>query len=268
MPPRSLASFAPWALAVAVLSVTPSLAARIDAPGPPPVVVLDPGHGGPDFGARGPAGTYEKDVCLAVSRKIGRELERLGFHVVYTRERDEFVSLAGRTEIANRARGDLFVSIHANSASDSEVEGVETYFLSVDASDEEAMRVAITENRVFDQEAADADSPDLVAGILGDLIRTENLRESSEIAASIQHNLGHLPGESRGVKQAPFVVLAGVNMPAALVEIGFLTHAREEKRLRSGSHQKAVAGAIAEAVRAYQEAHEPARRVGYEGESE
>ena len=215
------------------------------------VVVIDPGHGGADFGGRGVSGVREKDVVLAVSRLAGRELEKLGLRIVYTREEDRFVSLSERTEIANRARGDLFLSIHANTAPNPDALGSETYFLSLDASDDEARRVALVENGVFDQAAAAPDGADIVGGILGDLIRTRYLRDSSAIAASIQRNLASLPGPSRGVKQAPFVVLMGVNMPAALLEVGFLTNTQEAKRLQTADHRSAIARAIGAAVEAY-----------------
>jgi N-acetylmuramoyl-L-alanine amidase len=140
------------------------------------------------------------------------------------------------------------VSIHANSAPEPEVFGAETYFLSVEASDAEAMRVALTENDVYQQAGTASDSQDVVGSILGDLIRTEHLRESSDLAAAIQRALAKLPGESRGVKQAPFVVLTGVNMPSALVEIGFVTNADEVKRLGRRDAQVALAKAIAQAL--------------------
>ena len=213
------------------------------------LVVIDPGHGGPDYGARGPAGVLEKDVVLAVARRLGPALKREGFRVLYTRQGDEFVSLPDRTQAANRARAGLYLSIHANASGDPTVRGPETYFLSLNASDEEARQVAMIENRVFDRPDAAADSGDLVGSILGDLIRTEYLRASSEVAFAIQRQLETLPGESRGVKQAPFVVLMGVNMPAALLEIGFLTHRDEERNLASAEYQAAIADAVARGVR-------------------
>jgi N-acetylmuramoyl-L-alanine amidase len=210
-------------------------------------VVVDAGHGGADYGARA-NGVTEKDLALAVSRELARELRRRGLEVVLTRTRDEFVPLARRTEIANRARADLFLSIHANSAPRASTRGGETYFLSVEASDEEARRVALVENDVFEQEGAVPDSSDVVGQILGDLIRTEHLRGSSEIAAALQRRLAALDPPGRGVKQAPFVVLMGVNMPAALIEIGFLTHPAEARRLAGRAHQRALARALAQAV--------------------
>ena len=216
-------------------------------PGEGPIVV-DAGHGGVDFGARGVGDVLEKNLTLAVARQLAAELRARKLPVLLTRSRDVFVPLPERTAIANRAHGRMYVSIHANSAPEPEVFGAETYFLSVDASDAEAMRVALAENDVFGQAGTASDSRDVVGSILGDLIRTEHLRESSDLASAIQRALARLPGESRGVKQAPFVVLTGVNMPAALVEIGFVTNAAEVKRLAQRDTQKALARAIAAAL--------------------
>ncbi len=249
-PVAALALLGAW---VASLAVAPAA----HAGGRLATVVVDPGHGGPDFGARGPLGAYEKDVVLAVARRIGGALEARGVRVVHTRQEDEFVSLARRTEIANGVRGDLFLSIHANSAPDPEASGPETYFLSVDASDEESRRLALVENAVFEQPGALPEGADIVGSILGDLIRTEHLQTSSLIAAAIQRKLARLTGSSRGVKQAPFVVLSGVNMPAALIEIGFLTHPEEARRIQSREHQQAVARAIADAIESVRDGLRP-----------
>ena len=226
----------------------------------PQRVVVDAGHGGADFGARGASGLLEKNVVLSVAQRIGAQLEEMGVEVVYTRESDRFVTLPERTATANRARADLYLSIHANSSPDSEVRGPETYFLSLEASDDEARRVAMSENQVFDRAEAVDDSGDVVGAILGDLIRTEHLRGSSDAALAIQHELEQLPGPERGVKQAPFVVLMGVNMPAALLEIGFLTNAHEERALKTRAHQDAIGQAVARAVAELRAPAHPAAR--------
>lgn len=213
-----------------------------------PVVVIDPGHGGADQGARGPNGELEKDVALAVAKKVAARLEKRGARVLLTRSKDVFVPLGERTDLANRAHAELFVSIHLNSAPDRAIRGAETYFLSLEASDDEAMRVAMVENDVFTQAGTADDGRDVVGAILGDLIRTEHLRESSELAAAIQRRLAEVSGAGRGVKQAPFVVLTGVNMPAALVEIGFVTNPGEAARLSKRDRQDAIAKAVAEAI--------------------
>ncbi|MFI5317115.1 MAG: N-acetylmuramoyl-L-alanine amidase [Myxococcota bacterium] len=237
-----------WAPLFALVLASPAQASDSAEAESPAAVVVDAGHGGADFGASGVNGVLEKDLTLAVARRVAAELRARKVPVVLTRDRDEFVSLAKRTEIANRAHARMYLSIHANSAPEPEVEGIETYFLSVDASDAEAMRVALTENDVYKQEGTASDSHDVVGSILGDLIRTEHLRESSDLAAIIQRSLAKLPGGSRGVKQAPFVVLTGVNMPAALVEIGFVTNAADAKRLAQRDVQTSLAKALAAAL--------------------
>ena len=213
-------------------------------------VVIDAGHGGEDEGARGVDGLLEKDLVLDVSRHLAAQLRRAGLRVVMTRERDVFVPLEQRTNLANDARADLFISVHANAARDTGARGSETYFMSLEASDEHARGVALRENEAFAVRAAapGADADPLVA-ILGDLIANEHLTESSAFARAAQLRLARLDGgPSRGVKQAPFVVLAGVQMPAALVEIGFLTHPAEARELRSARRRGAIAAGLAEAV--------------------
>jgi len=240
--------------------LTPAYASDVSHDDPFDIVVIDPGHGGTDFGARGAKGMLEKDLVLQVSRRVGASLTALGLEVVYTREDDRFVTLAERSAIANRAGGELYLSIHANAAADREARGPETYFLSLEASDEDAMRVALTENQVFGRAAAVPDSDDIVAGILGDLILSDHMQGSSEIATSIQRNLARLNGVSRGVKQAPFVVLMDVNMPAALVEIGFVTNPSEANKLAGRKYQEALAAAVAGAVRSYRDARNGSSR--------
>jgi N-acetylmuramoyl-L-alanine amidase len=226
-------------------------------------VVIDAGHGGEDEGARGPHGLLEKDVVLDVARDLAARLRRAGLRVVMTRSKDEFVPLEKRTNIANDARGDLFLSIHANAARDGSAHGSETYFMSLQASDEHARGVAARENESFGPKkaSAGADGDPLVA-ILGDLIQNEHLTESSDFARDAQLRLAALDsGPSRGVKQAPFVVLAGVQMPAALVEIGFITHPAEEKELASAKRRAAIARVLADAVLEHARRHDALRGV-------
>jgi len=227
------------------------------------VVVLDAGHGGHDEGARGPSGGLEKDVVLAVANKLARDLRSRGLTVVMTRKDDSFVSLEERTHIANDARGDVFVSIHANAATNSHIRGIETFFLSLDATDEAARRLAERENDAFGKGTripTPADDP--MVAILGDLIANEHLHESQALARMAQGRLTRVDsGASRGVKQAPFVVLSGVQMPAMLVEIGFITNAREEKQLRSGAGRKAIVSALSDAVLEYGRRYDARRGV-------
>jgi N-acetylmuramoyl-L-alanine amidase len=213
-------------------------------------VVIDPGHGGEDEGAKGPGGSFEKDVVLDVARRLAEALEEEGLRVVMTRSADEFVSLEKRTYIANDARGDLFVSIHANAAENTSVRGTETFFLSLEATDEAARRVAERENQAFGAVVPpQRASEDPLVAILGDLIATEHLKESQEFARLAQARLAQIdPQASRGVKQALFVVLSGVQMPASLVEIGFITNGRDAGKLRSRRGRRSIASALAAAV--------------------
>jgi len=228
------------------------------------VVVVDAGHGGYDDGARGPHGTREKDLVLEVARELARELRARGIEVVMTRTEDVFVALEERTHIANDARSDLFVSIHANASADRRIRGTETFFLSLDASDDAARRLAERENRAFGEAAASmpAASDPLVA-ILGDLIATEHLSASQEFSGLAQDRLARGDSAvSRGVKQAPFVVLSGVQMPASLIEIGFITNGREERTLGTVAGRRSVVEALVEAIEVYRGRHDARRGIG------
>jgi N-acetylmuramoyl-L-alanine amidase len=218
-------------------------------------VIVDAGHGGEDTGARGATGTLEKDLVLRVARALEERLRAHGLRVVMTRSRDIFVPLEERTAIANDARGDLFVSIHANAAEDHSSHGTETYFLA------SAARVATRENEAFGKDAGGISAVnDPFIALIGDLIATEHLQESSLLARSIQQQLESAPLRSRGVKQALFVVLTGIQMPAALVEIGFVTSPPDESTLRSATGSRAVVAALERAIVEYGGQH--AQRLG------
>jgi N-acetylmuramoyl-L-alanine amidase len=215
-------------------------------------IVIDAGHGGHDEGATGPSGLHEKDLVLDVSKRLADRLRKRGLEVILTRSRDEFLSLEERTAVANDARADLFVSIHANASSSRKPRGIETYFASLDATDDAARETAERENSAFGPAAPQFGSADPLAMILGDLIETQHLQESSEFAKLAQSELSSVArARSRGVKQAPFVVLMGVQMPASLVEIGFLTNPDDEKGLRRSRQRTAIADALVEAVVAF-----------------
>lgn len=221
-----------------------------------PLVVIDAGHGGVDPGARGPNGTREKDVTLAVAREVARLLrEDASLEVRMTRDRDTLIALRDRPRLANRWRGEerpaLFVSIHANAHRDRGARGFETYFLS-EAKTEDARRVAEMENAAqqFEEESV-VPAGDL-GFILNDLRQNFYLRESSDWAELVQRRLAEaLPGPNRGVKQASFVVLDGAFMPAVLVEIGFITHPREAELMADRDGQRRIARGIAQSVRDY-----------------
>src|SRR5208283_2040471 len=208
------------------LSLTRELGLKINR------IVIDPGHGGFDTGAKGPHGLQEKDLCLDVALRLGKMIEDniTGAQVVYTRKDDSYVPLEERTAIANDADADLFISIHANSSDISEVRGVETYYLSLAAS-KEAKELAIRENALTQSSLHDL--PDLVKKIT----RNEKIAESKLLAAEIQGTLSERlqvvshREKNRGVKQAPFIVLTGANMPAVLSEISFVSNANDESLL-------------------------------------
>ncbi len=239
-------------------------------------VVIDPGHGGDDHGAAGGDGLREKDLVLDVSQRLASKLEALGMHVLLTRTEDVFVPLEERTSIANDARAKLFVSIHANASGLRGVRGIETFFASAEATDESARALAEQENRAFAGQGLPAAAADPLVAILGDLLANEHLHASQEFARMAQQRLvPDANGHSRGVKQAPFVVLMGVQMPAALVEIGFLTNAEDETALRSEAERERLADALASAVQSFRERYDARRglapavdRTGTRGENE
>jgi N-acetylmuramoyl-L-alanine amidase len=215
------------------------------------MIVLDPGHGGDDFGAVGPAGIREKDIVLSVALKLRERLKALGCSVVMTRSADVFIPLKERPKFANSMMADVFVSIHANAAPKRDSNGIETFFLSMDATDEEARRVSAFENSFImpaDASLAKADISD-ITDILYDLANTESHHESSMLAEAIHLRMLSATGrEGRGVKQAPFAVLFGSTMPAALVEVGFVSNPAEERLLSLDSEQAVIADAIADGL--------------------
>jgi N-acetylmuramoyl-L-alanine amidase len=212
------------------------------------LIVLDAGHGGHDTGAVGPSGLMEKDIVLDVTRRVARMVESgLGVKVVMSRDSDVFVPLRERTNFANKQRADLFVSIHANAHPQAVSEGVETYFLSSEASDNAARQVAAVENGVVQLEGTGGSRQrgDVLRSILWDLAQSEFQEESSFMAETVQDSMSKsLSLVNRGVKQAGFYVLGGAAMPAILIEVGFVTNRKEEKKLGTPEHREALARAI------------------------
>jgi N-acetylmuramoyl-L-alanine amidase len=241
------------------------LALAAAAPAPGFLAVIDPGHGGDQDGAVSPAGVREKDLSLEIARRVSAELRKLGAKVILTRTGDISVPLANRAAIANATRADLFLSIHLNSMPTPEARarctGVETYFLSADASDAHASAVAARENadRIAGEPAIAVNDP--VAAILDDLQDAASLSSSSRLAHALHERLvAGLGAEDRGVKQAPFYVLAGARMPAVLVEVGFVSHEVESEKLRTREYQERIAAAVAEGVKAFRSQMLRARR--------
>jgi N-acetylmuramoyl-L-alanine amidase len=224
-------------------------------------VVVDAGHGGPDRGMRGPIGAAweirEKDITLDVARALRDVLTERGVNVVMTRSTDTLIALNDRGRIANAKKGDVFLSIHVNAANPrwkqpGAARGFETYFLS-EARTEDARRVEAMENEVVKYEiASDVSANDPLSFIVHDMEQNQHLRESSDLAATVQRSLAKMhPGPSRGVKQAGFRVLVTAFMPAVLVEIGFGTNAAEARYLRDSVRQRQIATSIADATMEY-----------------
>ena len=223
------------------------------------VIVLDAGHGGQDPGATGPSGLQEKDVVLDVTKRLARLVEsELGVKVLLTRSNDEFVPLRERTSFANSRKADLFLSIHANAHRVSASEGVESYFLSSEASDNEARQVAALENGVIELEPGNKQTgPDFLKSILWDLSQSDFQEESSRLAETVLDWLTRaLRIPNRGVKQAGFYVLGGAAMPAVLVEIGFLTNRKEERKLMDPSYRDKIARALLRGVAEYKQRYD------------
>lgn len=215
-------------------------------------IVIDAGHGGHDTGTVGPTGLMEKDLCLDVALRLGKIIQQKlpGADIVYTRSDDTFVPLEERTRIANEAKADLFVSIHANSSPNHGARGVETYYLNLKGSPE-AMEVAARENAASDHGVHDLE--DLVKKIT----RTEKIDESKEFASDVQDSLSRriqrtaMPVKNRGVRKAPFVVLIGADMPSILTEISFLSNPSDEQLLKKPEHRQRIAEGIYQGVSAY-----------------
>lgn len=217
-------------------------------------IAIDAGHGGYDTGTTGPRGLLEKDLCLDVALRLGHLIEENipNAEVVYTRKDDRHVPLEERTAIANDANADLFISIHANSSDSRATRGVETYYVSL-AGSRESRELATRENAMA--ESSLHNLPELIRKIT----RDEKLTESRQLAADIQSALAQRlqtvshQETNRGVKQAPFIVLTGANMPAVLSEISFMSNANDESLLLESGQRQRVAEGLYRGVAAYLE---------------
>lgn len=217
-------------------------------------VVIDPGHGGKDPGAVA-NGLQEKHIVLDVAHKLGDYIEnRLGLEVIYTRTDDRFIALEERGHLANRAGGDLFISLHANAFRSASVEGTETYFLGRSKTDA-ARRVMRKENSVvqeYEKNPERYDEYGAEAFVKGELFLSANMQFSEEFASLVQAQFkNRVRRHSRGVHQAGFYVLWSASMPSVLVELGYLTNPREARYLNSDRGQTYLASGIFRAVRAY-----------------
>ncbi len=252
------------------MKVTHSAAARLAAPAAPQPtrdgqqsltralglkvgrIVIDPGHGGHDTGTIGPTGLMEKDLCLDVALRLGKIIrQRLpGAEVIFTREDDTYIPLEDRTSIANEAKADLFLSIHANSSQNHKARGIETYYLNLKGAPED-MEVAARENALA--QGGVHDLQDLVTRIA----RNEKLEESREFAGDVQESLAKRLQKlsryqkNRGVRKAPFVVLIGANMPSVLAEISFLSNPADEQLLKRPDARQRIAEGLYQGVASY-----------------
>lgn len=215
-------------------------------------VVLDPGHGGKDTGAVGPAGTREKDVTLDVAHRVAPVLSSQGIQVVLTRDDDRFVSLEERTARANAFAADLFVSIHCNASESRGRRGIETYVLDT-TRDEIAARVAARENATTQDNSAE------LASILGGMRMADEAARSTRFAQLLQR-ASTTAARTRfgdavdgGVHTAGFYVLVGARMPSVLFETSYISNPTEEQRLASDEYRQLLADAIANAIKAYRE---------------
>ncbi len=222
-------------------------------------VTLDPGHGGKDPGACGST-CQEKQIVLSVAKKVGQLLEdnQPDIKAVFTRKTDIFIELEQRAQIANKAKSDLFVSIHTDAVDNKRAYGATTFIMGA-SKEESNMAVARRENSVillednYEQRYEGFDPSSVESYIMFELMQDVNLEQSIQLANYIQGNLENLKRSSRGVRQAPYWVLHRTSMPAVLVELGFISNPDEERYLKSESGQNALARTIYQAIVRYKE---------------
>jgi len=250
----------PFRVVFDVYRSSPTAGPQLAKPSPPTrgdrirTIVIDPGHGGTNTGATGSEGIEEKELTLLLAQALRSRLqERLPVQVVMTRSEDVDLPLDTRTSIANQQKADLFISLHLNSVQDPSAHGAETYFLSLQASDEGAARAAAMEN--LDSAvppSGDGDPLYDLQLILWDLAQSHYLAESQRLASLVQEELNEaMYLRNRGVKQAPFRVLLGAAMPAVLVECGFLSNPEEESKLLDPAYRAELVDALVRAVIRY-----------------
>lgn len=257
-----LSQIAALALAVGLLAATAALPAAGAEAGPRPqaerpfVIMLDPGHGGTNPGCRGhDQDVHEKDITLALAQQVAAEVRtRLpNAEIRLTRSEDRTLTLAERVAIANAARADLLLSLHANASPDANQTGFETYVLDADASSKEAARTARRENEAEPATPAEREASPEAARMLAQLQMTAHRSQAGVLAAAIQRaQAKRFPDrDDRGIKQAPFDVLMGARMPAVLFEAGFLDHAAEGSVLTDPERRVEVARGLADAIVEY-----------------
>lgn len=250
-------------IVIDVIAQTTETAPPVTPPPPPPQdvpslldlappgglrsVVIDPGHGGEEVGARGAGGLTEKDVTLSVARRLKVALEgRLGVRVILTRDIDHAVGLDQRAAVANNNKADLFISLHANASVRPSVAGAGIYYLSLDEYGAEAMRAAAAPRETLPVFGGGTRDIEVVAWRFA---QARHIKESAAIARAVEASLrGKVPMSARALQQAPLRVLVGANMPAVLVEMGFMSNPAQEKQLGGDEFQNTVVQALVEAI--------------------
>ena len=206
-------------------------------------IVIDAGHGGKDPGGIGAGNLIEKPIALNISKKVGAILAAKGYTVLLTRDSDHFIPLKERTAFATRHKADLFISIHANASENPKANGIETYYLDVTSTDKNAEMIAARENENSGYSIQELES------LLKGLIVESKSHDSRRLATHVQRELVASTGAAdRGVKHARFVVLIGTNVPAILIETGFVTNPTEGKKLTTDIYQQKVADAIVRGI--------------------
>ncbi|MCA1558819.1 MAG: N-acetylmuramoyl-L-alanine amidase [Acidobacteria bacterium] len=222
-------------------------------------IVIDAGHGGDEHGARGRDGTLEKTVTLGVARRLKASLEaRLGLRVILTRDGDENVGLDERAAVANNNKADIFLSLHANASVRPSAVGAEVFYLSLEEYGDEAQKVARGESEalpVFGGGTRD------IEVILWEMAQARYIEQSAALAQNVEASLRErVPMSPRALQQAPFRVLVGANMPAVLVEMGFISNPEQEKQLSSDTFQNAVVQGLVDSIIRFRDAHGAPRR--------
>ncbi len=219
------------------------------------IIAIDPGHGGRDPGAIGKMGTREKDITLAVAKKMKTLINRTpGYRAVLTRETDRFVVLRNRVKKAREHQADLFLSIHADSFRSARVRGASVYALSLSGASSEAARWIAEKENASDLIGGISldDKDDLIASVLLDLSQTATIQDSLELGSDVLRNLGKVSKlNNKKVQQAGFAVLKAPDMPSILIETAFLSNPAEEKKLRSSKHQQKIANALFAGIKAH-----------------
>jgi N-acetylmuramoyl-L-alanine amidase len=219
------------------------------APNAPSVhtIVIDPGHGGDETGAHGAKGTLEKTITLNVARRLKAALEtKLGARVLLTRDGDQTVGLDQRAALANNNKAELFLSLHVNASLRRTASGAEVFYLSLDRADEEARRVAESEGVAMPVFGGGTREIDV---ILWEMAQARHIEQSAGLARAIERSLRtSVPMSPRAIQQAPFRVLVGANMPAVLVEMGYITNGEQEGQLGGESLQARLVAALADAI--------------------